>query len=233
VGFDRRDALPLSHATETDLSLNRCERYARTPRHRSAHAEFSRRCSRIHAAATEALRKADASKGPHRRAAEKVASLRLIRELLATVDVSVGIDTIARFLVEMSGDTAAQRRTKQLGNKRIAVRSTKHTCSHVSPNSHRLRNRQLRHRTPSRAISESTHLCMNKQINLVTNGEGDVGKSFFATNFVQYLKDCGIEHRAIDSDHECFAKRQIQLRHGDETIRPWSYRRARNDGPLH
>jgi hypothetical protein len=43
---------------------------------------------------------------------------------------------------------------------------------------------------------------MNKQINLVINGKGGVGKSFFATNFVQYLKDCGIQHRAIDSDHE-------------------------------
>jgi CO dehydrogenase nickel-insertion accessory protein CooC1 len=43
---------------------------------------------------------------------------------------------------------------------------------------------------------------MNKQINLVINGKGGVGKSFFATNFVQYLKDCGIQYRAIDSDHE-------------------------------
>lgn len=43
---------------------------------------------------------------------------------------------------------------------------------------------------------------MNKQINLVINGKGGVGKSFFATNFVQYLKDCGRDHRAIDSDHE-------------------------------
>ncbi|MEY2559197.1 MAG: hypothetical protein QOE34_2622 [Verrucomicrobiota bacterium] len=43
---------------------------------------------------------------------------------------------------------------------------------------------------------------MNKQINLVINGKGGVGKSFFATNFVQYLKDCGIAHCAIDSDHE-------------------------------
>jgi cellulose biosynthesis protein BcsQ len=30
---------------------------------------------------------------------------------------------------------------------------------------------------------------MQKQINLVLNGKGGVGKSFFATNFVQYLKD--------------------------------------------
>lgn len=43
---------------------------------------------------------------------------------------------------------------------------------------------------------------MTKQINLVINGKGGVGKSFFATNFVQYLKDRGIDHRAIDSDHE-------------------------------
>src|SRR5512132_1743811 len=43
---------------------------------------------------------------------------------------------------------------------------------------------------------------MNKQINLIINGKGGVGKSFFATNFVQYLKDFGIAHCAIDSDHE-------------------------------
>ena len=43
---------------------------------------------------------------------------------------------------------------------------------------------------------------MAKQINLVINGKGGVGKSFFATNFVQYLKDRGSAHRAIDSDHE-------------------------------
>src|SRR3954447_17981806 len=43
---------------------------------------------------------------------------------------------------------------------------------------------------------------MKKQINLVINGKGGVGKSFFATNFVQYLKDCGVAHCAIDSDHE-------------------------------
>ena len=53
---------------------------------------------------------------------EKGASLRLIRELLATVDVSVSIDTIGRFLAEVSGETTASRRTKQSGNKRNAVR---------------------------------------------------------------------------------------------------------------
>ena len=35
---------------------------------------------------------------------QKGASLRLIRELLATVDVAVSIDTIARFLAEVNGE---------------------------------------------------------------------------------------------------------------------------------
>jgi len=43
---------------------------------------------------------------------------------------------------------------------------------------------------------------MHKQINLIINGKGGIGKSFFATNIVQYLKDCGADHCAIDSDHE-------------------------------
>ena len=43
---------------------------------------------------------------------------------------------------------------------------------------------------------------MPKQINLIINGKGGVGKSFFAVNLVQYLNDCGIAHCAIDSDHE-------------------------------
>ena len=43
---------------------------------------------------------------------------------------------------------------------------------------------------------------MPNQINLIINGKGGVGKSFFATNFVQYLKDRCIVHRAIDSDNE-------------------------------
>jgi hypothetical protein len=41
-----------------------------------------------------------------------------------------------------------------------------------------------------------------KRLNLILNGKGGVGKSFFAVNFVQYLKDKGIKHVAIDSDNE-------------------------------
>jgi hypothetical protein len=41
---------------------------------------------------------------------QKGGSLRLIRELLATVGVAVGPDTIARFLAEMNGDPVPRRR---------------------------------------------------------------------------------------------------------------------------
>jgi hypothetical protein len=55
---------------------------------------------------------------------EKGASLRLIRELLLTVDVSVSIDTIARFLAEINGEKTIPRRVREPGNKRSVVRRT-------------------------------------------------------------------------------------------------------------
>ncbi|MFT4175357.1 MAG: P-loop NTPase fold protein [Luteolibacter sp.] len=36
---------------------------------------------------------------------------------------------------------------------------------------------------------------MSKRLVIVLNGKGGVGKSFFATNFVQYLKDRQQLHR--------------------------------------
>jgi len=42
----------------------------------------------------------------------------------------------------------------------------------------------------------------SKRIIAVGGGKGGVGKSFFAVNFVQFLKDKGIAHVAIDSDNE-------------------------------
>jgi hypothetical protein len=41
-----------------------------------------------------------------------------------------------------------------------------------------------------------------KRLDLILNGKGGVGKSFFAVNFVQFLKEKGIAHVAIDSDNE-------------------------------
>src|SRR5688500_12815874 len=43
---------------------------------------------------------------------------------------------------------------------------------------------------------------MQKQIVTIINGKGGVGKSFFAVNFVQYLKEHSIAHTAIDTDNE-------------------------------
>jgi hypothetical protein len=43
---------------------------------------------------------------------------------------------------------------------------------------------------------------MQKHFNAVINGKGGVGKSFFAVNFVQFLKDNGISHIAVDTDNE-------------------------------
>lgn len=43
---------------------------------------------------------------------------------------------------------------------------------------------------------------MKKRIDTIINGKGGVGKSFFAVNFVQYLKDKSIPHTAVDTDNE-------------------------------
>src|SRR6266496_6616106 len=52
---------------------------------------------------------------------QKGASLRLIRELLATVDVAVGTDTIARFLAEVNGEQPPHRSSKRSRRRRAAV----------------------------------------------------------------------------------------------------------------
>lgn len=57
---------------------------------------------------------------------QKGASLRLIRELLATVDVMVGTDTIARFLAEVNGEASAPRSRKRTERRRVSARETPH-----------------------------------------------------------------------------------------------------------
>src|ERR1700681_358743 len=54
---------------------------------------------------------------------QKGASLRLIRELLATVDVAVGTDTIARFLADVNGETTPQRNPRRPGRRRAPLGS--------------------------------------------------------------------------------------------------------------
>jgi hypothetical protein len=78
---------------------------------------------------------------------QKGASLRLIRELLATANVGVGTDTIARFLAEVTGETAPQPGTKRKKpQSRIAARpvSPRPPAEHLAPSS-----------TPVPAIPES------------------------------------------------------------------------------
>ena len=43
---------------------------------------------------------------------------------------------------------------------------------------------------------------MQKRIDTIINGKGGVGKSFFAVNLIQYLKDKSIPHDGIDTDNE-------------------------------
>lgn len=43
---------------------------------------------------------------------------------------------------------------------------------------------------------------MKKRLDLILNGKGGVGKSFFTVNFIQHLKDRRIKHVAIDTDNE-------------------------------
>lgn len=51
---------------------------------------------------------------------QKGASLRLIRELLATVGVFVSIDTIARFLAEVNGETSPPRSSRRISYRRAS-----------------------------------------------------------------------------------------------------------------
>jgi cellulose biosynthesis protein BcsQ len=60
---------------------------------------------------------------------------------------------------------------------------------------------------------------MNKRLVLVINGKGGVGKSFFAVNFVQFLKDKAIGHVAIDSDNENSTLKRFHQRHWDDLRR--------------
>lgn len=57
---------------------------------------------------------------------QKGASLRLIRELLATVNVAVGTDTIARFIAEVTGQSAPARPADRRRRNRPAVPNVTH-----------------------------------------------------------------------------------------------------------
>src|SRR5690242_13747300 len=52
------------------------------------------------------------------------------------------------------------------------------------------------------SLTPKTFNIMQKKFNTIINGKGGVGKSFFAVNFVQFLKDKAIAHTAVDTDNE-------------------------------
>jgi hypothetical protein len=64
---------------------------------------------------------------------QKGASLRLIRELLATVDVAVGTDTIARFLAEVTGEQPPHRSSKRSRRRRAVVPVTPTASPSIPP----------------------------------------------------------------------------------------------------
>ena len=100
---------------------------------------------------------------------QKGASLRLIRELLATVGVAVSTDTIARFLAEVNGDHAPQRPPKRSPRRRAGrrnsdqranrIRSSVRTVTAVNTARRRARNRQpSAHAHADRAIADPRNL---------------------------------------------------------------------------
>jgi hypothetical protein len=64
---------------------------------------------------------------------QKGASLRLIRELLLTVNVAVSADTIARFLVEMAGESTPRREPGRRNGRRPVSAATAQSRTSAVP----------------------------------------------------------------------------------------------------
>ena len=64
---------------------------------------------------------------------QKGASLRLIRELLLTVGVAVGTDTIARFLAEVNGEPPPQRAPKRPSRRRVGLVARNNGQAPITP----------------------------------------------------------------------------------------------------
>jgi cellulose biosynthesis protein BcsQ len=64
---------------------------------------------------------------------------------------------------------------------------------------------------------------MTKRLVLILNGKGGVGKSFFAVNFVQYLKDKKIQYLACDCDNENSTLKRF---HGDAAFLDLAHQRG-------
>jgi hypothetical protein len=124
--------------------------------------------------------------------------LGLIRELLAIVDVAVSTATIERFYAEMTDSSTSSRQRHRFNRRGDCVqKATRRRTASVSAN--------LAPSTASppaaQRLNQRTFLRANKST-WSSTAKAASERASFASNFVQYLRDCGIAHWAIDSDHE-------------------------------
>ena len=147
---------------------------------------------------------------------QKRASYRAIAELLTQHCLPTSKTAIAMFCHEVLGENIRPRKRPatetpvQLRVQQMGERQPRNQRLRANP-APRQNLRQIptaaKYRSPVRAARASPK-CANsihkpmKRLILILNGKGGVGKSFFAVNFVQFLKDKGIAHVAIDSDNE-------------------------------
>ena len=137
---------------------------------------------------------------------QKGASHTSIAELLARHSLSTGKTTVAEFCHAVLGESvraykriSRKKKTRLLPCHQIPSRFSRLNSigsSKITKVTHTLP--RATHRANPKAQT-TNHM---KRLNLILNGKGGVGKSFFAVNLVQYLKDKNIAHVAIDSDNE-------------------------------
>ena len=129
-------------------------------------------CPGIQAAVTEPLRKAHALNENIIELRQKNASLRLIRELLAAVNVTIGTDTIARLPIDVNGELPLQRPPKRFARRRAAVANAtpatskprsqrrhrhEHQCRRRVARVHRIRRLSV-HALPARGLQTAQPL---------------------------------------------------------------------------
>ena len=134
---------------------------------------------------------------------QKRASYRAIAELLTQHCLPTSKTAIAMFCHEVLGEIV--RPYRRPGRKRAATSTVPTGDAAVSAESIPPEQKAApptRTRGPRIAQVRKLTPKPNETTDLILNGKGGVGKSFFAVNFVQFLKDKGITHVAIDSDNE-------------------------------
>jgi hypothetical protein len=154
---------------------------------------------------------------------QKGASLRLIRELLATVDVAVGTDTIARFLAEVIGESISPRAAERTSSRRLAApRLVRHQPAVASPSPAATSQPSApgdplprTRRNPPRLLIVRAYAALalpiretcdqapsSWPIKLTSSSTAKAASARASSPETSYLKDHGIAHCAIDSDHE-------------------------------